>query len=492
MVRDAELVELVARRNESLAVEIKRWLDPNSKDGIAKIAKSCIALKNNNGGYLIIGFDDKSHLPDDENRPADIRILFHQDTIQRIVSNYASKSFECEVHYILFEDKEYPVILIPGGIKSPVATKSQLEDGSQVLIKNNCLYVRTINSNNTPSTSEPTHKDWERIIDICFDNREADIGKFIQRHVSGFEGKKITITIEDKEKQDEGDEKGDKEIVGVNSIIPPQVPTITSKERQQQIDRVNDFENIAQLSFKDVVKERSIELPPHGSLQITFATSKESTKYSVNQDFLNVIRVSNPNYTGWPLWVDSRNFRDDNSKPFVWKQAWQAFIYAINKDWFNHIDFWRIDPKGSFYHYRALEDDLKVGERAPLPLKELDFGMPIWRVAEALAIGQAFSRSLFDDVSEIDKLYFRFRWTGLKNRLLSSWASPDRYISPVYVTREDEIVSEIETKIDAPISSISELSYIATKPLFNSFSGFDIGREIVNELVKEMLSRKRT
>ncbi len=38
---------LVLNPSESLSVEIKRWIDPQSKEGIAKIAKACIALRNN-------------------------------------------------------------------------------------------------------------------------------------------------------------------------------------------------------------------------------------------------------------------------------------------------------------------------------------------------------------------------------------------------------------------------------------------------------------
>jgi len=47
--------DLVARPTESLNVEIKRWINPDEPEGEAKIAKAALALRNRNGGYLIIG-----------------------------------------------------------------------------------------------------------------------------------------------------------------------------------------------------------------------------------------------------------------------------------------------------------------------------------------------------------------------------------------------------------------------------------------------------
>ncbi len=76
---------LVANPSESLNVEIKRWIDPTAPEGIAKIARAAIALRNRNGGYLVIGFDDGTLQPD-PNRPADVRATFHVDVVQGIVS----------------------------------------------------------------------------------------------------------------------------------------------------------------------------------------------------------------------------------------------------------------------------------------------------------------------------------------------------------------------------------------------------------------------
>lgn len=50
------LQRLLDNPTETLSVEVKRWLDPKSEAGIEKIAKGCLALFNNNGGHMIVGY----------------------------------------------------------------------------------------------------------------------------------------------------------------------------------------------------------------------------------------------------------------------------------------------------------------------------------------------------------------------------------------------------------------------------------------------------
>ncbi|MCS3695188.1 hypothetical protein ABIF07_000073 [Bradyrhizobium elkanii] len=47
------------------------------------------------------------------------------------------------------------------------------------------IYFRTLHANGTLSSSLARPQDWPDILDICFDNREADIGKFLRRHLVG-------------------------------------------------------------------------------------------------------------------------------------------------------------------------------------------------------------------------------------------------------------------------------------------------------------------
>ena len=153
--------ELLAHPSESLNVEIKNWIRPGDKAGEAKIVRATLALRNRNGGYLIIGFHDKTLRPELKDRPSDVRELFHVDKVQGLISNYASVAFEVGVAFGQRDGQDYPVIVIPEGVRSPVAAKSDLIDGSgKPLIRYGDVYFRTLAANGTPSTAPARPQDW--------------------------------------------------------------------------------------------------------------------------------------------------------------------------------------------------------------------------------------------------------------------------------------------------------------------------------------------
>ena len=123
---DEELTQLLTAPRESLDLELKQWIDPEVSEGIAKIAKGCIASRNNNGGRLVIGFKNEGK-PDPDNVPADVRTTFHVDVVQEIVSHYASEAFPIDVQFGAAGGGTYPVIIVPAGMHTPVAAKSTLE-----------------------------------------------------------------------------------------------------------------------------------------------------------------------------------------------------------------------------------------------------------------------------------------------------------------------------------------------------------------------------
>src|SRR5262249_39865825 len=115
--------DLIAHLSESLNVEVKRWISTDEPSGISKIVRGALALRNRNGGFFVIGFDDKTLQPDITTEPPDVRLSFHTDKVQGLVSRYASELFQVNVIFGKWGGHEYPVIVIPPGVKSPVAAK---------------------------------------------------------------------------------------------------------------------------------------------------------------------------------------------------------------------------------------------------------------------------------------------------------------------------------------------------------------------------------
>ena len=119
MENDASRIQdLVEHPQESLSVEVKRWINPDTSEGIAKIVKGAIAIRNFGGGYFVIGFDNESLTPDTQNQPPNIRELFHIDKIQGMTAKYSSSPFEVTVNFVERDGIEYPVIGIPSGVKN--------------------------------------------------------------------------------------------------------------------------------------------------------------------------------------------------------------------------------------------------------------------------------------------------------------------------------------------------------------------------------------
>jgi Putative DNA-binding domain len=170
---------LVDRPRETINIELKSWIDPKSPEGEQKIARAALALRNQNGGYLAIGFNDKTCKPDPVPAGVNVRLKYHADGIQRIITRYASHPFVIETHFPETGGVEYPAIRIPAGFKTPVVCKEDLPaKGSngkvRFLLRAKDIYVRTVDTNYTISSAPGNGRDIEEVVERCFQNREAD------------------------------------------------------------------------------------------------------------------------------------------------------------------------------------------------------------------------------------------------------------------------------------------------------------------------------
>ena len=110
------LVNMVENGTESLSIEFKTWLDLNQSHGKAKLIKGLIALYNNNGGYFVIGINDKTGSVDETSAPEDIYSSYHPDLIQGLVGKYSSLSFEIKVEFVKTNEAQVPIICVPDGV----------------------------------------------------------------------------------------------------------------------------------------------------------------------------------------------------------------------------------------------------------------------------------------------------------------------------------------------------------------------------------------
>jgi hypothetical protein len=61
-IDQAEADRLVTQPSETRDMELKSWIDPRTPHGAAKLLTAIFALRNYNGGRVIIGFNDRGGL----------------------------------------------------------------------------------------------------------------------------------------------------------------------------------------------------------------------------------------------------------------------------------------------------------------------------------------------------------------------------------------------------------------------------------------------
>lgn len=301
---NSRISALVERPSESLAVEIKTWFDPDSLDGKMRLVRAMLALRNVNGGYLLIGFDDKTLAPDLDRLPADVKSTFHPDKLYALVARFASEIFDITIEFVERDAVLFPVIVIPAGVRTPVVAKSDLimPDGSKGVAEGD-IYVRTLNANRRPSSAKVHWKDWPALIDTCFDNREADIGRFVRRHLSSLTPDGVKLIL--------GAMGGD------NAGAPAQ---------RDQLQKLLDE---GKQRFSTAVAERSLRLPNTGYWEVALHLEGPVPDQKVG-NFLNLLRSSNPEYSGWPVWLVSNDFGNEADRPHVIDEAWEALISLPN------------------------------------------------------------------------------------------------------------------------------------------------------------------
>ena len=461
-IDQSQIESLVARPSETLNVEVKRWINIYQPSGTSKLVRAVFALYNRNGGFFVIGFDDKTLEPDLDNAPPDVRSAFHVDKVQALISRHASKLFEVGVAFGRRDGHEYPVIVVPEGVRSPVAVKVPLlDEKKKELIRDGEVFFRTLAANGTPSTASARPQDWPEIVELCFDNREADVGRFLRRQIAGQDLAAIVREV---------------------ALISPPTPTL--KERAESLLN-GGLQLFKQAVAKHEVNDDEKAVIAAGSWEIALVINPPKNEQLPDQKFLRTIASSNPQFSGWPIWLNSSGFQDRTAVPIVKGNAWEAFIVSLG-GWSKHIDFSRIDPRGEFYLRRNLQDDVSDRVKAG---QFLDPIIVILRVAEAIAVGVAFAKAL-EWETESTKLGFAFRWTGLKGRKLVAWSNPAVTISSFEAAHDAEVTAFVELPMDTPVNAIAPYVEQAMRVLLARFGGYQIPRESIEHWVRRLAERQ--
>jgi hypothetical protein len=156
------LEPLLAAPAEALDVEFKGWLDLRDNDehkGL--LAKAAIALANEGGGVIVIGYREDRPALTSEPRPPEIA-GYDADLINNIVRRFASPAFHCALKGLPDPQTghQHAVVEVPGpgGFGFPVMSKSGTPANT---IRPHLCYMRKP----APESAPPENQaDWERLL----------------------------------------------------------------------------------------------------------------------------------------------------------------------------------------------------------------------------------------------------------------------------------------------------------------------------------------
>ena len=451
---------LVERPTESLSTEIKSWLDLDQKEHKATLVKALLALFNHNGGQLIIGFADKTLAPVKLPSEDEVRKQYHSDRVNSLVSKYASQPIDIHVEFVERESQTHPVIFVSSGVRTPAATRAEIKgDGKEKpILPLHAVFVRTQLANHTPSTSQFKYGDLGALLERCFENREADIGRFIRRHLSG-----------------------------LTQVDRDQLAVLVGVVGGNPVEAARALLDDGEMRFDTLIAKRGYKPLDLGTWSVACVQLGHTSEHEANAEFLDLLRAADPRYTGWPPWLDSRGFAEASTRPFVADEMWHALLSQTDR--VKHFDYQLWDPKGRFYLRRYLEDDVQPADRGPAPREVLDFSLTIIRCAEAVATCAAFARAMGCD-PEKTELAFAFRWTGLSGRLLRSWTQPRRPLYGYDKSAQDEITVTFSMYLSTPESAIGSLLVAPLGKVFQLFSGMKFQPQVVEEIANQLLERR--
>jgi hypothetical protein len=431
-----DLEPLLAAPAEALDVEFKCWLDLRGNDehrGL--LAKAAIALANEGGGAIVIGFrEDRPNLIS-EPRPAGIA-AYDVDLINNIIRRFAAPSFHCTLTLLPHQQtgNEHAVIQVPGGFGAPVMSKSGTPANT---IRPHLCYMRKPGPESAPPENQA---DWDRLLTRCLRNRREDMLDAIRNIVLG----------------------------GVSA--PPAEP---SEAEVQEV-----FVTTARGAWETLIKDLPGDAParcPLGHYELDYALLGDFARPSLTE-LLEKLRLAVAHRSGWP------EFRVREPSPIDDTiQCWLGTPAMGERDP-GRVDFWRASPQGRMFLLRGYFED--IGGWADPRVKPgtiIYFSEPVWRVAECLDHARILG-SLIAPGQEF-RVLFRARWYGLAGRQLTS-----SFMRTGRTSRQDECAVETMLGIEQIADNLPEIIHPLLKPLYELFDFF----ALTMDHVRQTLANRRT
>ncbi len=429
MVYPRDLERLVEHPREAPDCELKGWLDPEEARTAGTLAKACLALANSGGGYLIIGFEERSG--GWTAVPSDMADRFTQDFFNDIVKKYADPAFHVEVEHVLrpTTGSRHPVVIVPGGHSVPIRCRRGSADN---VVTVNSYYIRRPGpASETPRSAE----EWSALVRRCvLADRESLLRQL---------GSALAAPAE----------------TSVESVPAAHDAWVTESKERFEAVQVDTYGSLDASPLK------------HGTWMAGYSMEVRDNDGGL-RSFRDRLRGCVGGETGWPIGL----FLDNTDKrPYSTNGVIESWLGGSEAD-VGHADFWRASPSGHFATFRGYQDDEIVNELRPIG-SCMDFVIFVWRVGEVLLHAMRFATEFSDAGTSV---HITVEWKGLEGRRLTNTSNRNRYhLHDKYRCRDDVVRASVRIDDAATIgSNLSELVGRITRPLYEAFDFFELSREI--------------
>jgi hypothetical protein len=195
-------------------------------------------------------------------------------------------------------------------------------------------------------------------------------------------------------------------------------------------------------------------------------------------ELLETLREAQGHETGWPVWLVPS--WDVQPKPIDGNiECWLGSEGTRDP---SDADFWIANPRGEMYLLRGYQEDSPQANMEPGTI--LDITLPIWRTGECLLHAARMGAKLGAQSVEI-----QMTWTGISGRILSSWASRDRFMQSGRTSAQHAFTSSASCSINEINENLPAIAQHLVEPLFAVFDFFQPPESIYEEEIQKLMAR---
>ena len=412
-----------------------------------KIVKHILGMANSGGGYIVIGYPEgNTKHPEAGVVSQDVLASYDISSLASCVEGYkaGTEKIDIYVHKEKHADTGviYPIIEVRGFKNRPFFCKSTAGG----ILEKDALYIRIAGAR---TIKVATPDEWEKLMDLCISRRQDEMIK------------RFGALMRD---------------IGLTNLSE-----VNSEDKSKK--KIERWRDEVRKDAKAIAEARGFKFE---GWEITHSFSDYTRKTWDVKALLNAMTTATLRNTGWPI---GHVFHVSEYKPEMYKKGLRATVAPKDKNplFRESFDYWFIDTDGSFYYFRAFEEDSEGADSGrvsfpPLPKRQVWFDTQIWRISECLEHTLSLCKAL--GIDSMQKISVRLSYLGTKDRTLLTSPGTSRHLYP-HKTTTDSFEWEETISLDSlGLTMDQSIKKIGNK-FFMIFDFMELSEAVIQSVIDE-------